>query len=277
MILATYGRSDELKVVLDSLLAQTERGFEIILIDQNPDDRLVPIVASYEALDIRHLRQAQPNLSAARNRGLAEATADWIAFPDDDCWYEPDCLARVRAPLSAQPALDGVVARWIEIAPDLEQGAYRLDRAAWRDFKGGDASSITLFLRREAVARLDGFDARIGVGQFFGAGEETDLVLRLLDADSALAFQPEAQVHHHFSHEPPRPSLDAWRALRSRSRGVGAIYAKHRLSPKVILRGLISPLVNPWRGPRPLQGLLIGSAAVLGRLEGMLRWWFQRP
>ncbi|MGH1357695.1 MAG: glycosyltransferase family 2 protein [Burkholderiaceae bacterium] len=276
LILATYGRSEELTTVLDSLVKQSEQGFEIIVVDQNPDDRLVPVLKAFASLNIRHLRQPTPNLSQARNRGLSEATGEWVAFPDDDCWYEPDCLSRVRSAMTAEPALDGIVARWVEVAPELEQAGYRLNRSDWRNFRGGDASSITLFLRRTAVAALDGFDPRIGVGQYFGAGEETDLVLRLLDRNSELAFLPDARVHHHFSDEAPKASRKAWQARRSRSRGVGAIYAKHRLSPKVIIRGLLAPLLNPWRGPRPLQELFFGFAASLGRLEGLLGWWFGR-
>lgn len=276
LVLATFGRSDELTVVLDSLVKQTEQAFEIIVVDQNPDDRLIPVINSFSGLNIRHIRQATPNLSLARNRGLSEASGEWVGFPDDDCWYEADCLAQVNSTITAQPGLDGVVARWVEVAPDEGHAAYRLNRKDWRDFRGGDASSITLFLRRTAVADLDGFDTRIGVGQFFGAGEETDLVLRLLDGEHELAFVPEARVHHHFSHDAPAPSAAAWRAVRARSRGVGAIYAKHRLGPKVIIRGLIAPLVNPWRGPRPLQAGFFGIASVVGRVEGLLKWWFQR-
>lgn len=272
LILATYGRSTELAIVLDSLAAQTDKGFEIIVVDQNPDDRLVPVLAVERGLNIRHLRQEQPNLSLARNAGLAAATGRWVAFPDDDCWYEPDCLARVHQAIQEDAGLDGVVGRWVEVAPGEVPDPHRLDRSAWRDFRGGDASSITLFLRHEAVRELAGFDTRIGVGQFFGAGEETDLLLRMLDQNRALLYLPQARVHHHFSHEPVPLSSRAFAAQRARARGVGAIYAKHGLSAKTIVRGLVAPLIKPLGGRRPVAGLLFGVAATLGRLEGMLGW-----
>ncbi len=69
LILATFGRSEELAIVLDSLAAQTDKGFEVIVVDQNPDDRLVPVLAVPRGLTIRHQRQQEPNLSLARNTG----------------------------------------------------------------------------------------------------------------------------------------------------------------------------------------------------------------
>jgi len=277
LILATYGRSAELCVVLDSLVAQSEAGFEVIVVDQNPDDRLSEVLARYPTLQIRHLRQREPNLSLARNLGLKEAAGAWVAFPDDDCWYEPDCLQIVRQNLTSDEYLDGVVACWVEVEGASVRPPHELELGAWRNFRGGDASSITLFLRREAIAALSGFDTRIGVGQYFGAGEETDLVLRLLGQQHRLKFIPEARVHHHFSHQAPALSLVSWKAALRRARGVGAIYAKHRLIAWVVFRGLTAPLANPLRSAQPLSGMAFGLASSLGRLQGLVRWRSQGP
>ena len=272
LILATYGRSEELSVVLDSLVAQTETGFEVIVVDQNADDRLVAVLSGYGMLQIRHLRQSEPNLSLARNCGLKAASGDWVAFPDDDCWYEPDCLLKVKHAITSEKNLDGVVAAWVEVEGEHVRPVHDLALSAWRDFRGGDASSITLFLRRERVAEQSGFDTRIGVGQYFGAGEETDLVLRLLADHRRLQFLPEARVHHHFSEERPALSAASWLSVLRRARGVGAIYAKHELRLWVVLRGLLAPLINPFRTGQPVVGLVFGVADVIGRFQGLLYW-----
>lgn len=272
LILATYGRSVELSVVLDSLVAQTERGFEVVVVDQNLDDRLNEVLARFPTLLIRHLRQAEANLSLARNLGLEHANGEWVAFPDDDCWYEPDCLHTVRQALVGDQNLDGVVGCWVEVEGPSVRPSHELQRSEWRDFRGGDASSITLFLRRAPVNKLAGFDTRIGVGQFFGAGEETDLLLRLLDHHHRLQFLPHARVHHHFSDAVPALSVASWKAVLKRARGVGAIYAKHRLGAWVVFRGLVAPLVNPLRSGQPFAGMIFGLAAVIGRSQGLLSW-----
>lgn len=272
LILATYGRSAELSVVLESLLAQTETGFELIVVDQNVDNRLDEVLAKFPTLLIRHLRQSEANLSLARNLGLEQANGEWVAFPDDDCWYEPDCLQQVRQALAGDPHLDGVVGCWVEVEGPSVRPPHELQRSDWRDFRGGDASSITLFLKRDPINELAGFDTRIGVGQYFGAGEETDLLLRLLDRGHRLQFLPAARVHHHFSDVVPPLSMASWRAVLKRARGVGAIYAKHRLSAWVVLRGLVAPLINPLRSAQPFAGIAFGLAAVIGRSQGLLSW-----
>src|SRR6266851_4817106 len=60
LLLATRGRTEELHQFFRSLLAQTWRDFEVIVIDQNPDDRLVETLAPYAGkIALQHLRSAQ--------------------------------------------------------------------------------------------------------------------------------------------------------------------------------------------------------------------------
>jgi glycosyltransferase involved in cell wall biosynthesis len=106
LIVATINRYDELSFLLASLLDQTACDFELIVVDQNPDDRLGPLLQQWlqdarqrssntnNAPHLVHLH-ALPGLSKARNLGLEHATGDIIAFPDDDCWYEPTTVAFV--------------------------------------------------------------------------------------------------------------------------------------------------------------------------------------
>src|SRR3569832_91242 len=83
LILATYGRAEELGRAVDSFLSQTDRGFELIIVDQNPDERLAPFVeqAREGGLDVRHVRMDTPGLSAARGRGGARARRGGRAGP----------------------------------------------------------------------------------------------------------------------------------------------------------------------------------------------------
>ncbi len=277
LILATVGRTAELDRLFDSLVAQTCRDFEIIVVDQNPDGRLLPHIdrARRLGLDIITRQLEPPNLAAARNTGIAAAQGDWLCFPDDDCWYEPDTLANVLDACRQNPRLQGVVACWVEqAAAGTEVGAAgKLELAAWRNFRGGEASSICLFFSRALVNSLGGFDVRLGVGQWYGAGEESDYVLRALAADAELARCLLARVHHAYALP---TEVDDWRAafghLRRRSRGTGALYAKHRLSPYVILRGCTAPVVLPLVRGKGFKVLTGGLATALGRIEGFTRW-----
>src|SRR5574340_342784 len=92
LVLATVGRTAELERFLDALERQTCPDFELLVIDQNPDDRLRPILNRHRGrFEIKHTRSAT-GLSRARNVGLRLARGEIVAFPDDDCWYPTTLL-----------------------------------------------------------------------------------------------------------------------------------------------------------------------------------------
>ena len=103
LILATSGRTTELRRFFGSLAAAGAADCECIVVDQNADDRLQPILAAWsDRISIKHLRSS-PGLSHARNVGLSRATGELLAFPDDDCWYSPGLLRQVRSFFAANP------------------------------------------------------------------------------------------------------------------------------------------------------------------------------
>jgi GT2 family glycosyltransferase len=285
LILASYGRADDIGRLVASLAAQTERSFELIVVDQNLDERVKPHVdrARQLGLDVQHLRLTRPNLSAARNRGLAAARGEWVAFPDDDCWYEPETLACLREAAGAQAEASILVADWVEAGAAARGSSSEqtgpLSLRAWRNFRGGDASSITLFMRRHWAERLGGFDERLGVGQWFGSGEETDLVLSALSHGARAERAPRVRVHHAHAAAASLDRLSArqiWAGTLARARGTGAVYAKHRLSATVIARGLLAPWVNALLGllsrRHGLGGMVQAAALTLGRWQGWRQW-----
>lgn len=273
LILATIGRTKDVGRLVESLLAQTDRRFELIVVDQNPDDRLAPYIrmAQEGGLDVRHERMEKPGLSPARNRGIDLARHDILAFPDDDCWYEDNVIEQVMRSFQGN-RVGGLVALWVEQAGSRPARAYQLELAAWRNFRGGHASSISLFLDRSMFQKLGGFDERLGVGGWYGAAEETDFVLRALAQGARLEHVPDIRVHHLYNSQPVGALSGICTQARWRGRGTGAIYAKHKLDAYVILRGLTAPVLTAL--PKCLQPswLMRGLCISLGRLEGYLRW-----
>lgn len=276
LVLATVGRFEEVERLFDSLAAQTDQEFEVIVVDQNADSRLVPIIDKGVAsgLQVQYHQYAQANLSGARNLGISVARNEIVGFPDDDCWYDPTVIEEVRRAFLASPGIGGAVALWVE--QHEAKGCVRTERILllrkWRKYRGGDVSSISLFLKRDLFARLGGFDDRLGVGRWYGAAEEIDFLLRALNAGEKLVRQPDARVHHIYATEPKGRLRQIWRSSRYRARGTGAIYAKHRLGIDVVLRGVTAPVLMPLIRMRSPRLIVIGVGMVLGRIEGMLRW-----
>lgn len=243
LVLATLGRTTEIERLLASLGSQTNRDFELIVVDQNPDDRLVPLLKSREhEMQIEHLRPGCRGASRARNVGLERVSGDIVAFPDDDCWYPPDLLARVTRFLDEQPQLDGVTGRSVEGSGQNSNGYFDaipgpLDRInLWTR-----AIEYTIFLRRERVKGLR-FDESLGVGAGtdWGAGEATDYLLRLLDQGASLYYEPDLIVFH----PSPVPPYDEKALLKTYSygSGMGHVLSKHKMPLWFKAKWLIRPL-----------------------------------
>lgn len=198
LVLGTVGRTEELGRYLDFLNRQTYRDFELIVVDQNDDDRIVPLLSPYRSyFPIHHLR-APRGLSRARNVGLAIATGDVIAFPDDDCWYPPDLLQRVSEIFKTHPDLDGITGRFTDGEGRIEgrwlNKSVELTRFnVWRG-----AISFSIFLRKKVVKTVGGFNQALGVGAGtpWGAAEETDYLLRSMANGFKLEFFRDLILHH---------------------------------------------------------------------------------
>jgi glycosyltransferase involved in cell wall biosynthesis len=276
LIIATLGRTLELDRLMTTLTNQSFKNFEIIIVDQNEDDRLNFIAeeAKNNGLTLTHLRHHPPNLAHARNRGIATAKGRWCGFPDDDCWYEPTTLERLLDRCRKNDVPHGVVGRWVE-----QDSALTAASLCWKkssQFRDLPVSSITLFLQKSVLTQLGGFDKRLGVGLWFGAAEETDLVLRALKAGSNIIYDPSIRVHHKVTNALDERQPEDHIACKKRARGTGALYAKHNLSAWVIIRGLLAPILRPWGQGHFTQelkkNLIQGWATSQGRYQGWRRW-----
>ena len=126
LVVATRGRDAELAELFDSLLAQGRADVEVIVVDQNADERLAPIIAAYEGrLPLLWRRSTVANACHARNLGLALARGDIVGFPDDDCLYPPGLLDRVAAAFAADPALGALTGPAASPEGGLGSGRWR--------------------------------------------------------------------------------------------------------------------------------------------------------
>lgn len=99
VIIPLYNKAPHIARAIDSVLSQTVQNFEILVIDDGSTDNGGQIVASYADSRIRLTRQENQGVSAARNRGIFEAQADFLAFLDaDDEWGKDhlEVLFRLR-------------------------------------------------------------------------------------------------------------------------------------------------------------------------------------
>lgn len=86
VVIATYNRAELLRLTIQSILAQTLRPLEIIIVDDGSTDHTAEVCASFAPV-VRYFSQVNKGVSAARNAAIRAAKGDWIAFCDsDDLW-----------------------------------------------------------------------------------------------------------------------------------------------------------------------------------------------
>ncbi|HNX28809.1 MAG TPA: glycosyltransferase [Syntrophomonadaceae bacterium] len=235
LITSTLNRTRQLENFLQHLDRQTWRNFEYIIVDQNDDDRLVPIINKYrENFAIMHIHSAK-GVSRGRNTGIKVISGDFVAFPDDDCWYEDDLLERATDLFIKHPDIDMISGRTIDAKGQTSLGKFdkHPGKITKRNvFKRGNTN--TFFFRRAVVEKI-AFDESIGVGagSKWGSGEETDYLLQALAAGFKLYYCPDFTVYHE---EPLAQYNDA--AIQrgySYALGMGRVMKKHHYSLDFVL------------------------------------------
>jgi len=103
IIIPTFNRAHTIMVAINSVLAQTDWDLELIIVDDGSTDDTKQVVNSIEDERIVYLFQDNAGVAAARNRGLAVARGEWIAYLDSDNELYPDYLATMHKCLSAHP------------------------------------------------------------------------------------------------------------------------------------------------------------------------------
>ncbi len=220
-IMSTLGRTDDLGRFFNSLSIQGRFDCKIYLCDQNEDRRLDPIISAWsERLAIRVVRSGR-GLSRGRNAALAAAMAELdpqdaghdciVAFPDDDCWYPGDVLSKVSAILGRRSEISGITARSVNergVPSAARSPGVPLELTPGNLFRGSMGISYCIFLRLAVVRKVGSFDETLGVGSGtpWGAGEESDYLLRAIRHGARLRYDPDIHVYHPDKTAVPDPS-----------------------------------------------------------------------
>ncbi len=116
VIVPSYNRARLLPRAINSVLAQTHGNLELIVVDDGSDDDTPAVLARYGGR-LTAVRQARQGAAQARNRGLAEARGEFIAFLDSDDWWAPAKLADQLRALAHNPRA-GVCYTWFLMADE---------------------------------------------------------------------------------------------------------------------------------------------------------------
>ena len=92
VIIPVYNTGEIIKETIASVMKQTFRDFEIIIVDDGSSDNTVSLIDDQDNPAIRIIRQENTGIAGARNRGIAEANGEYLAFLDHDDIFLPEKL-----------------------------------------------------------------------------------------------------------------------------------------------------------------------------------------
>lgn len=183
VVIPTHDRRSLLSWTLGSVLAQHDTEFEVVVVDDASTDGTADWVRDLGDPRVRIVRRPQAGgAAAARNAGLAEAAAPWVAFCDDDDLWAPAKLAQQMRALEADPASGwcgtGAVCidqeqRVVEVNR-MAEGGDVLDRLLVANLIPGGGSGV--LVQTELARRVGGFD------ETQLSSEDWDLWIRLAEA-----------------------------------------------------------------------------------------------
>jgi GT2 family glycosyltransferase len=231
VVVPTCGRPDVLRRSLEALRALDYPDYELLVVDNTPHLLgTAEVVAGYAASGgrVRYLAEPRRGVTHARNRGLAAARGEIVAFADDDVLVDRGWLGALAAAFVDEQVagVTGLVMAsefetpaqiWIEQLGGSSKGCVRqrFDRAGFETQHNGRpwrveaapgalypytpgvfGSGASMAFRTDVLRRLGGFDPSLGPGTAVRAGEDIDALLRVVLDGGAVVYEPAAVVWH---------------------------------------------------------------------------------
>ncbi len=197
VIISTYGRYNEVGLLLESLVAQdcNPNVFEVIIVDQNDIVDLSSLVSDFTGkLNIIHYKTDIKGLSKAKNKGIDISKGSILTFSDDDCTFYPDTISRALTYFEENKNVDIVYGRLYD---------RKNDKCIMRVWSNKDLelnkfnfhlnySAVTCFTKIKSLR----FNERFGVGSVIGLGEELDYVMQSLNLGYNVYYSPKIDIWH---------------------------------------------------------------------------------
>lgn len=205
VLMPAYNAERYLGEAIESVLAQTYRAFELIVIDDGSTDQTLAIAQQYAANDerVRVLSHANMGMGDALNHAMEHARHEWIARLDADDRMKPQRLERQLACVQAQPALAvlsslvafiDVQGRTIGVSRSPFTRADAVTRAV-------QANTLIGFHHPAVLMRKSVVQATGGYRKAYWPSDDLDLWNRIVESGHALLVQPEVLTEYRIHSE----------------------------------------------------------------------------
>ena len=200
IVVAIFNRKDELFELLNSLIAQTDKDFEVIIVDDGSFIDLLPTVETFkEMLNIQYFKKANSGPGLSRNYGANRAKNDWLVFVDSDVIVEKDYIENIKKNLEKTDCAAFGGADKAHKGFNLLQKAISYSMTSVFTTGGirGSKKAVTRFqprsfnmgVNKEIFLKIGGFsEMRIG--------EDPDLSMTIWENGYQTAFFDDIGVYH---------------------------------------------------------------------------------
>ena len=188
VVVPLYNKQAHIAATLASVAGQSYAPFEVIVVDDGSTDDSASIVLAADLKGLRVVAQANAGPACARNRGIAEAAGDWIAFLDADDLWLPDHLETLAGLIHAYPVADVVSSGYVRARridmPDILAGRRPRQPLGLVDFLNDHqlVHTSVVAVRAATLREQGGFKAK-------WPGEDLELWTRLA-LDRRFAIHP---------------------------------------------------------------------------------------
>lgn len=251
LILPTLNRPQYIEECLISLREQEYTDFEVIVIDQSDDDKTKEVIQQFiddRYMNIKYRKVNFKGLSKARNYGINMADGEYISLLDDDARYNKEFLYIAKDIIEKHKEKKLILSGKIiddTINEDFVDYSCVKDNEIFKDnriFKV--CLSAALIIKKDDVMNLGLFDERFGIGAYFGAAEETDLILRFIERGYSVIHLSKMEVYHLKPKE--IYNKESLQKSYKYALGGGALFKKHIIlykNKKIIIRYIRSIII----------------------------------
>lgn len=200
IIVPLYNKAPYVRKALESIVSQTYKDWECIVINDGSSDNSLEVVKNFvddfKMYDLRFkiVDQKNAGVAAARNRGVAESHGEYVCFLDADDWWEPTFLEEMDQIIKEYPDAGIYASNYIYYKPGKTHVALDLPRGymnypeAYLHSKQMPVTSITTCMPRKVYDEMGGFPVGIKLGEDFLFWAKTALHYPIAFCEKPLAY-----------------------------------------------------------------------------------------
>ncbi len=213
VVIPTYNRHTTIKQTIDSIIENTIKPDEVIIVDQSDNDKTKKNISKYKnKINIIYIKVNIKSASSARNKGWKISVGDIIAFTDDDAYVNKEWIENILKTFKNNKYNAGIIGgkiipiykeknpdwkiprKWEYILPSYDQGN-KIEKYKQRSFP----ACVNYAIRRDLLVRYYGFNKQLGPKASSSmqlSCEETELAWKVLRSEYNLIYNPFCIAYH---------------------------------------------------------------------------------